>query len=182
MTLAAPSLAARRSPARRSPRHLRAVLGGALIVAILDFFDASIFFGLYRDVSPVRIFQSVAYSLLGKAAYDGGLATFAFGLLLHFCVALGIVSTYYLLSRGLEILRRRPVLSGLLYGVGAYFVMSFVIVPLTRIDFRLPSIPVLINGIVGHALLVGLPAALWVRRVDKSSDQRPHADPGGDPR
>jgi hypothetical protein len=74
------------------------------------------------------------------------------------------------MSRRLEVLRRHPVVCGLLFGVAAYFVMSFVVVPLTRIAFRLPSLPSLINGIVGHALLVGLPAALWVRRVDGRSE------------
>jgi hypothetical protein len=62
------------------------------------------------------------------------------------------------------------VIYGIAYGVLAYFVMTFVVVPLSnagpgRITFAWPITPVLINGLVIHAFGVGLPAAYFASRV-----------------
>jgi len=61
------------------------------------------------------------------------------------------------------------VLDLLAFGVAAYFVMTFVVVPLSnagpgRISFALPAVPILINGLAIHALGVGLPAAYFASR------------------
>jgi anaerobic selenocysteine-containing dehydrogenase len=57
-------------------------------------------------------------------------------------------------------------LAGMLYGVAVFFFMNNVVVPLSAIGpGRFPSLPVLLNGVIGHALLVGLPAALVARRA-----------------
>ena len=67
------------------------MLLGALTVGVLDILDAFVFFGI-RGVPPLRILQAVASGLVGPAAAaDGGLATAALGLLLHFLIALVIV-------------------------------------------------------------------------------------------
>jgi len=108
----------------RFPRHppgiARAILWGGLAVGTLDILDAILFWGLWKHVPPVRIFQSVAGGLLGRqAANAGGLATALLGAALHYSIALSIVAVYYLASRRASLLRSRPVLCGLLYGLGA---------------------------------------------------------------
>ncbi|MBA3759414.1 MAG: hypothetical protein H0X07_02700 [Gemmatimonadales bacterium] len=40
------------------------------------------------DVLAIRIFQSVAAGLLGQASFEGGAATAALGLALHYLIAL----------------------------------------------------------------------------------------------
>lgn len=147
---------------------VRAVLLGGLTVGILDILDAIVFFGLYLDAPPVRIFQSVAAGLLGRdAARAGGIPTAILGGVLHFTIATTIMTIYYLVSRRWSLLTRRAVACGLAYGVVCYFVMSFVVIPLSAAGRGLqwPALPVFLNGIIGHALLVGLPAALWARRA-----------------
>ncbi|HXT50415.1 MAG TPA: hypothetical protein VN811_05200 [Thermoanaerobaculia bacterium] len=177
MTTQAPSLAHRssllegRSAARPQLSGLRAVLYGGLTVGILDITDALVFFGLYVPATPIRIFHSVAAGLLGReAARAGGIPTAILGGVLHFTIATIITTIYFLVSRKLPALVRRPVLYGILYGIVCYFVMSFVVIPLSNAGvpgrgLHWPEWPVLVNGIVGHALLVGLPAALWVSRA-----------------
>ena len=61
----------------------RANLYGTLVVGALDLIDAIVFFGL-RGVRPIRTFQSIAAGLLGRAAFQGGLATALLGAFLHF--------------------------------------------------------------------------------------------------
>ena len=147
---------------------VRAVLLGGLTVGILDILDAILFFGLYLDAPPIRILQSVAAGLLGRdAARAGGLPTAVLGGVLHFTIATIIMTIYYLVSRRWSLLTRRAVACGLAYGVVCYFVMSFVVIPLSAAGRGLhwPPLPIILNGIIGHALLVGLPAALWARRA-----------------
>jgi hypothetical protein len=140
----------------------QAILYGTLVVGGLDALDAVVFFGL-RGAKPIRIFQSIAAGLLGRASFDGGMATAALGVFLHFFIAFGIVMTYYGASRYVSLLLRYPVICGLLYGIAAYWVMNLVVVPLSAAGSRPFSWPVLINGLLIHALGVGLPSALFAR-------------------
>jgi hypothetical protein len=147
----------------------RALLYGTLTVGVLDILDAFVFFG-FRGVGPVVILQSIASGLLGRAAYDGGLATAVLGVLLHFFIAFSIVAIYIAVSREINILRRRPLLFGPLYGVAAYLVMTLIVVPLSAAVTGPRTFPVVVNGVLIHALGVGLPSALFARAARAPGD------------
>ncbi len=154
--------------ARWTPAH--AVLLGGLTVAVLDGLDALVFFGL-RGVSPARLFQGIASGLLGRSAFEGGMATAFLGVLIHFFIAFAVVITYHFAARRIPRLTRRPLIYGPLYGLLVYGVMNFIIIPLSAIGARSPSTAVLLNGLLIHALGVGLPAALsagWSSRAASS--------------
>lgn len=154
------------------PRAFDTILYGGLIVGILDLLFAFTFYGLIQGAPPLRIFQSVAAGLLGRAAaYAGGVKTFLLGILLHFVVATCIATVYYLASRVLPALIRHAVVSGLIYGMIAYLGMKYVVVPLSAIGQRgsLPRLPIFLTEIIGHAFLVGLPLALLARRSAKKN-------------
>jgi uncharacterized membrane protein YagU involved in acid resistance len=158
------------------PRALDTILYGGLVVGILDGLFALIFYGLIRGAKPTRIFQSVAAGLLGRpAAHEGGTKTFLLGVLLHFVVATCIAAVFYLASRLLPVLIRHAVVSGLMYGMIAYLVMNYVVVPISAIR-RSPGpirLPIFLTEILGHAFLVGLPIALLARRSAKAkTDER----------
>lgn len=143
----------------------RALLLGALTVGVLDILDALVFFGI-RGVPPLRILQAIASGLVGKdAAVAGGLATATLGLVLHFFIAFLIVLVFYLMSRQVPILTRYPLVLGALYGIAVYFTMTQVVVPLSAIHAArgLPSLPVLVNGLLIHVFGVGIPAGLFAR-------------------
>jgi hypothetical protein len=132
---------------------------GTLAVGGLDALAAIVTFGL-RGMTPYRLFQGIAVGLLGRASFEGGWSTSALGVVLHFCVALGIVTTLVVASRFLPALARRPLLVGPLYGVVAFFVMNLVVIPLSAIGTVVLRWPAAINGLLIHALLVGPPAAI----------------------
>lgn len=139
----------------------RALLYGTATVAVLDAIDACVFY----NAPPFRVFRSIAGALIGgPAARAGGSGVVALGAAMHVLVAFSIVGVYFLLSRWLPALHRHAVAVGLIYGVIALFVMQWVIVP--SMTGRSPStaLPNLANGILGHAFMVGLPAALFARR------------------
>jgi hypothetical protein len=152
------------SVSRKPLTPAQALLCGTLTVGTLDILDAFLFFYGYREVSPIRILQSIASGLLGRASFQGGIPTAALGLLLHFFIAFMIVLTYWLASRRMPSLARHPLLYGPLYGLAVYAVMNFVVVPLSAANSGgIPATPVLINGLLIHALGVGLPSALFAR-------------------
>jgi uncharacterized membrane protein YagU involved in acid resistance len=149
----------------------RAILYGGLTAGALDLIDAFVFFGLRSGARPMAILHSIAAGFLGRdAARAGGVPTAIVGLLSHFLVAFCIVTTYVLISRAIPTMRTRWVLSGLVFGVAAYFVMTWIVVPMSNagsgtITFTLPAAPVLINGILIHMFGVGLPAAYFASRT-----------------
>jgi len=157
--------------------HARAIdtipLGG-LLIGLFDLIFAFTFYGLILGVPMLRIFQTVAGGVLGRPrSYAGGVPTFLLGIVLHFVVATCIATVYYLATLVLPVLIRHPVVSGLIYGVVAYFGMKYIVTPLSAIGARgtLPRLPILITELIGHALLVGLPVALVAHRSANKSHE-----------
>jgi hypothetical protein len=148
----------------------RAILYGGLTVGVLDLLDAFIFFGVRSGARPMGILHSIAAGWLGRdAARAGGVTTAILGLVSHFLVALAIVTVYVGASRVIPALRKNWLVCGLVYGVVAYFVMTWFVVPLSNagggtVTYALPVAPVLINGILIHVFGVGLPAAYFASR------------------
>ena len=70
---------------------------------------------------------------------------------------------YHLASRLLRPLRERPRTWGPLDGIAVYFVMNFVVLPLSAAGTPRLTTPVVLNGVLIHMLGVGLPAALCAR-------------------
>jgi uncharacterized membrane protein YagU involved in acid resistance len=158
----------------------RAIVCGTLLVGILDGLDAIVFFHFWAGVAPGRIFQGIAAGLLGRtAAEQGGTATVVLGVVLHVVVAFSIVTVFVAASRRLRVLAARPVVFGIVYGLAAYAVMNFVVMPLSAIGPRtapLP-VPVLVNGLLIHVVGVGLPTAF----IARAASRRARYDPIGSP-
>jgi hypothetical protein len=155
------------NPRAGRARAIDTIPMGGLLIGLFDLIFAFTFYGLILGVPFLRIFQSVAAGVLGRPrSYAGGVPTFLLGIVLHFVVATCIATVYYLATIGLPVLIRRPIVSGSIYGMVAYFGMKFVVMPLSAIGQRgpLPRVPILITELIGHAVLVGLPVALLAHR------------------
>lgn len=138
-----------------------AILRAGLIAGVLDI-TAAFAFAALRGGTPLRVLQYIASGLLGSPAFQGGAATAALGLALHFVIALGAAAVYWAASRRIAFLATHAVPAGLLYGVAVYFVMNLVVLPLSSVPQR-PFTPSLAM-IAIHMLCVGLPIALVLRR------------------
>ncbi len=152
------------------PRAWETMVYGGLAAGVLDFFDAVVFNAL-RGTSAVRVWQFVASGLLGRAAFNGGMKTALLGVLLHFMIAFILAAIYYVACRLWPTLLRRSEWWGIIYGVAVYVVMNFVVLPLSAappLGFKLSPA---LNGVIGHALLVGLPIALAARWSAKKSQR-----------
>lgn len=152
------------------PNAFETIVYGGLAIGILDALDASIFFTLYYDIPFTRVWQGVAAGILGgPASATGGWSTALLGLFLHFVIAFIVAAVYYAASRNVPFLIRQPLISGLAFGVIVNFLMQYVVIPLSEVGGPAPfSLWPFLNGLIGHAFLVGLPAALiaaWSARA-----------------
>lgn len=147
----------------------RVVAVATLAVATLDMLDCVVVYGLLRGVTAVQCFQGVASGLLGRAAFQGGWGTALLGGGLHLFNAVVIVSAYFLASRRLPLLVRRPVAGAVLYGCCVFLVMNYVVIPLSAARVLRLTWVNLVNGIAGHIIAVGLPC-LWMVRATSPSE------------
>lgn len=131
-----------------------AALGGG-VGGLLDAIYATVLWGFILGGNPTGIWQSVASGLIGKSAFDGGTATAALGLALHFFIAFVMALVYVLASRRLPVLIARPIVMGMLYGLVLYVVMNFVVVPLSAIGFRPLNLWGAVRALLPHILFVG---------------------------
>src|SRR5712664_2336615 len=152
-------------PARKA-NALLAILWAGFACGVLDITAALVVYG-YFGAKPVRLLQGIGSGLLGRKAFDGGLATALLGLRCHFVIAFGAAAVYFVAIRGIRFLIQNAVLSGVLYGVAVYFFMNRIVVPLSAAAKRPFSLRLMIVGVIIHIFCVGLPISLSVRRFSK---------------
>lgn len=148
---------------------LRPIVYAGLTVGVLDAIAATLN-SAFRGGNPIRVFQYVASGVLGPSAFEGGIATYALGLLFHFTIAFGASIVFITASRFLPFLTRTPFVIGPIYGVIVYFVMREVVSPLSLVS-KLPStVSGMIVMIIIHIVCVGLPIALITSKFAKEGD------------
>jgi uncharacterized membrane protein YagU involved in acid resistance len=102
--------------------------------------------------------------LLGEASFEGGGSTAALGLVLHYLIALSMSVVYYLVAFRWALLWQRPLVCGAGYGLLLYAIMNYLVVPLSAAGGGGSKDPLWITlSIAVHALLIGVPIALFVR-------------------
>src|SRR6266446_6107093 len=134
-----------------------------LTCGVMDISAALIVYGAV-GAKPLRLLQGIAGGVLGPCTYNGGVRTALLGLLLHFVIAFGAATIFFLGSRFIRFLVDHAVLSGVLYGIAVYFFMNRVVVPLSAARKYPFSFKMMVIGVVIHMFCVGLPISLSVRR------------------
>lgn len=144
------------------------ILLTALAIAVLDgLFPIIVNFNRLGWSAPRRVFQSVAAGLLGKASFDGGVATAVLGVCLHFTVALIWTTIYALIVKRLAFVQRLvattggAILVGVFYGAVIWCSMDFIVIPLSRATFTPVSKPAFWQQLIWHMVGVG-PTIVWL--------------------
>jgi hypothetical protein len=142
----------------------QAILWGGLIAGALDATDGVVAYGL-QGLNPVQVLQYIASGALGAAAFQGGLAAAGLGTLIHFFIAFTVAAIYVVTSRSVGVLRTNAVPAGLAYGALVFLTMTYLVLPHSAVAPSAFSLGMFLNGIIGHAVFVGLPVAIYARRV-----------------
>ena len=142
-------------------RMSRLVRAG-LLTGVTDGLFATVQSAVTPGSTVLRLWQGVASTLLGKAAFDGGVPTALLGVLMHFCVAFAWSAVFlFVVMRSSWVRRTVTSTSGVvgiaaLYGPFIWLVMSLIVIPM------LLHRPPKITGrwwiqLLGHIPFVGLP-------------------------
>lgn len=145
------------------PRLLLWTLLAGLAAGTLDIVFACTWWHWRAGTPPVRVLQSVAAGVLGRASFQGGAASAALGLALHFVIATGMAAAYVAASLVGPLLVQRPWAFGALYGIVLYGTMRYVVVPLSAAPPPGRDPAWVAASVVAHVLLVGVPIALCAR-------------------
>ncbi|MBS0578836.1 MAG: hypothetical protein JSR36_06195 [Proteobacteria bacterium] len=141
------------------------VLIAGLLAGALDLTFAFIFYS-YQGATPDSILRGIASGLVGReAAHANGNGPVVLGAFLHFFISVCAALVFYLASRRLPLLVRRPLLSGAIFGVLVYLFMHLVVIPLSRIPFRVPSVHNVVGELGSHIFLFGMIIATGVARA-----------------
>lgn len=146
------------------PRLLLWTLLAGAVAGTLDIVFACAWWHWRAGTPAVRVFQSVAAGLLGRASFGGGAASAMLGLALHFAIATAMAAAYLGAAAIWPALSQRPWLAGIAYGVVLYAVMRYVVVPLSAAPPPSRDPAWVAASVLAHALLVGLPIA-WCARA-----------------
>jgi hypothetical protein len=137
------------------------LIRAGLLTGVTDGLFSSVLSVVFYHSTASRLFQGVAAVLLGQEAFNGGTATVALGVLMHFGVAFGWSALFLFLvmrSRWIHGLLASPygvVKVASLYGPFIWMVMSLAVIPL--LTHRPPTI----NNrwwiqFIGHFPFVGM--------------------------
>ena len=109
---------------------LSILIGGSLC-ALLDGICVSVLY-VAKGLKFVQVWQSIASGLMGLAAYRGGWASASFGFALHCLIAFTAATVFVCCSKKISLLLQHYILFGMAYGMAVWFVMYFVVLPLSN--------------------------------------------------
>lgn len=115
----------------RSRPHstLGGILVGGWIAGTLDIGAAA----LINHISPLIILRFIAAGVLGLQSLKMGLTSSALGLILQWAMSILIAAICLLVTQPIAGMRRHWIPLGLAYGVATFFIMNYVVVPLSAI-------------------------------------------------
>jgi hypothetical protein len=148
---------------RTTAKALDTIVLGGLTAGVLDLIENQVVYS-FKGIDPIQALQYIASGALGNDAFKGGLSTAALGAALHFFVAFVVAAVYYAASRNFDGFYKNPGIWGPVFGVSVYFLMSFVVLTLSAAPTSPLSFPIFLNGVLGHAVCVGLPIAWFAHR------------------
>jgi len=138
-----------------------------LVTGVTDGLFSSVLSAFVYGSTVTRLWQGVASTLLGAAAFEGGLPTAAIGVLMHFGVAFAWSAVFLLLVlssawlRGVLAAPYGVVAVAAVYGPLIWLAMSLVVIPM--LTHRPPAINLRWwVQLIGHAPFVGLPIVAMI--------------------
>jgi uncharacterized membrane protein YagU involved in acid resistance len=97
------------------------------------------------------------------------------GVLFHYFIAFAVAAVFFAGTRVIPQLAKHYVASGLAFGAAVFLVMNYLVLPLSAVAPAPFFLPLFLNGLIGHALFVGLPIAWFAHRSALAQGVNDHA-------
>jgi hypothetical protein len=160
------------SPTSRNSLFRLTLIGGFIAGLLHLVVQQGIVFGLILKTPIISSLQYAASGIMGDDAFTGGLATALFGLVLDFIMITIMAGVFIFSVDRIPLLRRNVIVGSILYGFGVFIVMNLIVLPLSAAPaLPVPPLWLLIELVLQHILLIGLPLGLLVRWNAKTNDQ-----------
>jgi uncharacterized membrane protein YagU involved in acid resistance len=151
-----------------SQRGLAApILTGGLLSGAIDLTYACTYHGIVSHVPPVRIFQSIGSGFFGKASFEMGATSATAGVLAHFGILIIAASIFNFARRRFAYLREHAYVSGMVFGVGIWLTMNYVVLPLSAAPHFKSNLQGTLSDFAVHVLLLGPAISLVAKYFDR---------------
>lgn len=132
------------------------VLAGGFTGASFDFLAAC----LMSNKTPYEVAQVVSMGWYGKG--PKGLNEAIVGYASHYAILVVAAAIYAAAGLRFPVLWKRPVASGIVFGIGIFVTMRFIVLPLTPLGFTKHWGVIQAIDFASNVLLAGLPIAIIV--------------------
>ncbi|HEX5055102.1 MAG TPA: hypothetical protein VFX02_01250 [Gammaproteobacteria bacterium] len=147
----------------------QAILWGGFAAGFIELMAIFVIWQVFENVPPLVILQAVATAFMGNDAYQAGAQSALLGLVLHFFVSFCFAAAYVTVSGYVSPLRKYPFIFGPLYGIVAYLVMTYIVVPISLATFGRPdTLFSLARSVLMHMFIFAPPIALAASRIRAS--------------
>lgn len=143
---------------------IRAGVAAGLVGGTLDLIAAMVVYPAVFGNSALQIVQAVASGVEGPSAFAAGWRSALLGVCLHFFIAAVAGCVLAAAMTKAPALRRHVLLTGATFGIGVFFFMQLVVVPLSKAPTGNLEPLRLTIGIAIHVLALGAPMALLAKR------------------
>lgn len=137
----------------------KTILYSGFLSGTLDILAAIIIYAvILHQTTAVKILQSIASGIFKQEAYTNGSQMAFYGLLLHYFIALVFAYLYFKIYPYFPILRKKFLLSGLIYGLFVWIVMNLIVLPIVfpKLPPKQFDFPLLLSILI-LIFCVGLP-------------------------
>ncbi|GAB2981867.1 hypothetical protein GCM10027049_17700 [Mucilaginibacter puniceus] len=130
------------------------IIGITLLVGTLDLLAAVL---MNWKTGPAGILKYIASGVFGPSAFDGGNEMVWYGLLFHYGIALLFTTALFLLHPMFYSWFRTKFLTGIIYGIVIWLIMSHGVVPLSYAPLPSFTLVSTVKACSVIILCVGLP-------------------------
>jgi hypothetical protein len=141
------------------PFPVKVILFSALLAGTLDILAAFTDFYISTGKSPVVIVSKfIASGVMGPKAFAGGTEMIVLGITLHYIITLFFTVFFFLIYPHVRLMRQNRWITAILYGLFAWAVMRFMVVPLSGTPRQQPlEFGKALRAIVILIVMIGIP-------------------------
>ncbi len=138
----------------------RSKLIAGLLVGTLDIIAACVHYFIKTGKGAEMVLQYIASGVFGEAAFIGGDIMIAWGLLLHYIIAVSFAFLFFAVYPLLQQRIKSKMLIAVLYGIFMWVITECVIVPLSNTPKQALTLSKAVIDIVVLTICIGLPLVL----------------------